>query len=225
MSGVLTYSDEGCRLHAVSLPELEPVAAPSFEMCRPATSTGGLGAVDGEVVWAGLGYGAVQVVLPRRKLSRAIRTRLGIPPDDDARFRAVQAVALDEDRYVVLADSTDVPQERVLAAFEGKRALFAHLCSWADARAIRPSPGGRYYALLGGELAVFTRDGGEIALPEGVPKARAVAWSPDERWTAVATAGSVHVFLSEESDGPVVRVPLSVRDLDWTDEPQLASVP
>ena len=33
--GVLTYSDEDCRLHAVSLPELEPVEAPSFEMCRP----------------------------------------------------------------------------------------------------------------------------------------------------------------------------------------------
>ena len=35
VSGVLTYSDRDCRLHAVSLPELEPVEAPSFEMCRP----------------------------------------------------------------------------------------------------------------------------------------------------------------------------------------------
>ena len=44
VSGVLTYSDDECRLHAVSLPELEPAPAPSFKMCRPATSTGGLGA-------------------------------------------------------------------------------------------------------------------------------------------------------------------------------------
>jgi len=226
VTGVLTYSDDECRLHAVSLPDLEPVPAPSFRMCRPATSSGGLGAVDGGVVWAGLGYGFVQVVLSRAELSRAIRPRLGIPPDAEAGFRAVQAVALDEDRYLVLADSTYEPRERVLAAFEGKRAIFVHPSWWiGGARAIRPSPGGRYYALLGRGTPVFTRDGGEVGVPEGVPRARAVAWSPDERWTALATVASVYVFPSERPEGPVVRIPLAVGDLDWTAGPQLASAP
>ncbi len=225
MSGVLTYSDDECRLHAVSLPELAPAPAPSFEMCRPATSTGGLGAVDGEVVWSGLGYGAVQVVLSREELSRAIEPGLGIGIDAKAGFRAVQAVALDDERYVVLADSTYEPRERVLAGFEGARPLFVHPRWWVyDARAIRPSPRGRYYALLGPypNPRVFTRDGREVGRPDGVPAALAIAWSPDDRWTALATEESVYVFSSERPENRVVRVPLSVRDLDWTHEPQVA---
>jgi hypothetical protein len=226
VSGVLTYSDEDCRLHAVSLPELEPAPAPSFQMCRPATATGGLGAVDGEVVWAGLGYGAVQVVLSGEELSRAIRAGLGIPADAEAGFRAVHAVSLDEARYVVLADSTYEPRERVLAGFEGKRALFVRPRWWVgDARAVRPSPGGSYFALLGRDPPVFTRAGIQVAAPEGVPHAHGVAWSPDESWTAFATEESVYVFPSERPEGPVVRIPLSVRDLDWTEEPQVAGTP
>lgn len=217
--GVLTYSDEECRLHAVSLPELEPAQAPSFEMCRPATSTGGLGAVDGDVVWAGLGYGAVQVVLSKEELSRALRADLGIPVDAEAGFRAAQAVSLGDDRYVVLADSTYEPTERVLAAFEGSRSLFVHPRWWVGgARAIRPSPGGRYYALVGTDALsehVFTRDGHAVGVPQGIPRPSALAWSPDDRWTALATEASVYVFASERPQERVIRIPLAVRDLAW----------
>ena len=226
VSGVLTYSDESCRLHAVTLPDLEPAPAPSFQMCRPSTSTGGLGAVDGEVVWAGLGYGAVQVVLTREKLSRALRAGLGIPVDGEAGFRAVHAVSLDEDRYVVLADSTYEPHERVLAGFEGTRARFVHPRWWlGDARAIRPSPGGSYFALLGRDPPVFTRAGVQVPAPDGIPHALGIAWSPDDRWTAFATEESIYIFQSERPEGQVVRIPLPARDLDWTEEPQVAGAP
>jgi hypothetical protein len=222
--GVLTFSDDDCRLHAVSLPELEPVRAPSFEMCRPLTSTGGLGAVDGEVVWSGLGYGTVQVVLSQERLSRAIRAGLGMEEAEDAGFRAVQAVSLDDERYVVLADSTYQPRERVVAAFEGERVSFVHP-RWlvGDARAVRTSPRGGYYALLGEEwLAgigspIFSRDGRQVGGPDGIPRPHAVAWSPDERWTALATDESVYVFPTEDPERLVVRIPLAVRDLDWSE--------
>ena len=225
VSGQLTFSDEDCRLHAVSLPELRPVRAPSFEMCRPVTSTGGLGAVDGEVVWSGLGYGTLQVVLSEEQLSRAIRAGLGIGAGEvDAGFRAVQAVSLDEERYVVLADSTYEPRERVLAAFDGAETAFVHP-RWfvANARAVRPSPRGGYYALLGpGVVAgdgspIFSRDGDQLARPDGLPDPHAIAWSPDERWTALATDESVYVYPTEEPDRLVVRIPLPVRDLDWSE--------
>src|SRR5207342_3900180 len=78
VTGTLTYSDEDCRLHAVTLPDLEPAHAPPFEMCEPYTGAGGIGAYDGDVVWSGLGYQTVQVVLSKEELSRAIRPRLGI---------------------------------------------------------------------------------------------------------------------------------------------------
>ena len=224
VSGLLTFSDEDCRLHAVSLPELEPMRAPSFEMCRPLTSTGGLGAADGEVVWSGLGYGTVQVVLSEERLSRAIRAGLDMEEATRAGFRAVQAVSLDDERYVVLADSTYRPRERVVAAFDGKHVSFVHP-RWlvGDARAVRPSPQGGYYALLGEEwLAgigspIFTRDGRQVGGPEGIPRPHAIAWSPDERWTALATDESVYVYPTEEPERLVVRIPLPVRDLDWSE--------
>ena len=222
--GVLTYSDEDCRLHAVSLPDLDPLEAPSFQMCTPAISDGGLGVVDGDVVWSGLGYRVAQVVLSSDELSRAL---LGGAPGDDG-FRAVQAVSLDDGRMLVLADSGAEPGERVVAAFDGPRARFAHLSWQADgARAIRPSPQGRYYAIFRGEprsVRVFTRDGRTVEPAEGTPRARAVTWSPDERWTALAASDGVWVFPSERPRGPVIRIPLEARDLDW-DETGLASSP
>lgn len=221
VSGLLTYSDEDCRLHAVSLPELRPARAPSFEMCRPLTATGGLGAIDGEVVWSGLGYGTVQVVLSEERLSRAIRAGLGMEDAEDAGFRAVQAVSLDDERYVVLADSTYEPRERVLAAFDGRRAAFVHPRWWVgEARAVRPSPQGGYYALLGEDWVgspIFSRDGRRLDLPRQMRDPHSIAWSPDERWTALATEESVYVYPTEEPERLVVRIPLPVRDLDWSE--------
>jgi hypothetical protein len=221
VSGLLTYSDEDCRLHAVSLPELRPAQAPSFEMCRPLTATGGLGAIDGEVVWSGLGYGTVQVVLSEERLSRAIRAGLGMEDAEDAGFRAVQAVSLDDERYVVLADSTYEPRERVLAAFDGRRAAFVHPRWWVgEARAVRPSPQGGYYALLGEDWVgspIFSRDGRRLDLPRQMRDPHSIAWSPDERWTALATEESVYVYPTEEPERLVVRIPLPVRDLDWSE--------
>ena len=218
VTGVLTYADADCRLSALSLPDLEPVRAPSFEMCRPLTDSGGLGAVDGNVVWAGSGAGAMQVVVSRETLGREIRRRLGGPAA--ARrgpFRAVQAVALGAERLVVLADSTADPAERVLVLVEDGRVIFVQP-RWVvrDARFVRPSPLGTYFALFGPDgVRLFDRNADPLALPAAARGPQAVTWSPDERWTALATEDAVYVFPSEAPYDPMVRVPLGVRDLDW----------
>lgn len=218
VTGVLTYADDDCRLRAVSLPELEPARAPSFEMCRPLTDSGGLGTVDGDVVWAGLGYGAVQVVVSGKTLGRQISRWLAAPgARRRGRFRAVQAVGLGPERLVVLAESTVDPTERVLALVEQGRVIFVQP-RWVvrDARFVRTSPLGAYFALFGpGGVRLFDRDAGPLALPAAAREPQAVAWSPDERWTALATEDAVYVFPSEAPYDPMVRVPLGVRDLDW----------
>ena len=218
VTGVLTYADDDCRLRAVSLPELEPARAPSFEMCRPLTDSGGLGTVDGDVVWAGLGYGAVQVVVSRETLGRGISRWLAAPgATRRGQFRAVQAVGLGPARLVVLAESTVDPTERVLALVEDGRVILVQP-RWVvrDARFVRPSPLGAYFALFGPDgVRLFDRNAGPLALPAAAREPQAVAWSPDERWTALATEDAVYVFPSEAPYDPMVRVPLAVRDLDW----------
>jgi hypothetical protein len=218
VAGVLTYADDDCRLSAVSLPDLEPVRAPSFEMCRPLTDSSGLGTVDGDVVWAGLGYGSVQVVVGKRMLRREIaRWISGAPRVPDGPFRAIQAVALGTDRVLVLAESTAEPEVRVLVLVENGRVILVQP-PWVvrEVNFMRPSPLGTYFALFGPDgVRLFDRDASPLALPAAAREPKAVAWSPDERWAALATEGAVYVFPAEAPYDPMVRVPLGVRDLDW----------
>jgi hypothetical protein len=213
LSGVITYSDERCRLHAVRLPDLRSQRAPAIESCEPHVPSGGLGAWKGDVVWAGLGYRTVQVVLSKAELSRALR-RSG--RDVAGGYAARQAVALAEERYAVLAYAPKAPWERLVVLFEGER-FHAIAAIVGSDTVLRPSPSGRYVAVVGSQgsgVRMFGQDGRQITLPP-VGTARALAWSPDERWTALATRWSVHVFLTEGPEGPVLRIPLAVRDLDW----------
>jgi hypothetical protein len=218
VAGVLTYADDDCRLSAVSLPDLQAVRAPSFEMCRPLSDSSGLGTVKGDIVWAGLGYGAVQVLVSRKVLGREIARRIGDAPGvPSGPFRAVQAVALGPARVLVLSESTADPRVRVLVLVENRRVILVQP-PWVvgDVNFMRPSPQGTYFALLGPDgLRLFDRDASPLPLPAAARNPKAVAWSPDERWAALATEDAVYVFPAEAPYDPMVRVPLGVRDLDW----------
>ncbi|MGH3114305.1 MAG: hypothetical protein ACRDOP_12670, partial [Gaiellaceae bacterium] len=212
-TGTLVYSDAGCRLHALRLPGLSPAPASRIQRCEPHVPTDGIGTFEGDVVWAGLGAGVVQVVLSREELSRAVRRSTGL----EGPYRAVQAVPLAQDRIAaLLTDSEGV--DRIFAVLQDERVVVA-FARWqlGNAGVLRPSPRGTYVALIereNGSISVFTRNGDPVALPQGVT-AYAIAWSPDERWTALATRASVYVFATEDPDSGLIRIPVSVRDLDW----------
>jgi hypothetical protein len=211
--GVLTYSDDECRLHAVRLPTLVSARAPAITSCEPHVPTGGVGAWKGNVVWSGLGFGTIQVVLPRVKIDRAVSRRFRVA---GLSLRARQAVLLGEQRYVVLVEGS--AGERYLAFFDLRRLLIAYkLPDASENDILRPSPSGGYVAVLTPGrpgVSVFTRFGERVLLPR-VPSPRAIAWSPDDNWTALATVRSVYVFRSEEEESTLPRIPLVVRDLDW----------
>jgi hypothetical protein len=216
LTGTLTYSDDDCRLHAITLPDLEPADAPRFEMCEPFSGTGGIAAFDGDVVWSGLGYQTVQVVLSQEALSRGLRAALDVYAESDG-YRAVQAESLGDGRYVILADSTSTPRERVLAVLQDHRVVAVQPgFVVGSSREIRPSPRRHYVALLGPDgVGLLDDQAVPLHLPDAVQASHAIAWSPDERWTAMATRASVYVFRTREPEGELIRIPLGVRDLAW----------
>jgi hypothetical protein len=216
--GVITYSDEACRLHAVALPSLRPARAPAAASCKPLVPTGGLTAWKGDVVWSGLGYGTVQVVLSRheltREMRRAMRQRSYLGTE---RYRARQAVGLGDTRVAALVEES-TSGWALVGIFERKRLLFfAGTDFLAGNDVLRPSPGGSFLSVLEPAepgITVFTRDGEPFSLPE-VTNPHAIAWSPDERWTALATRWSIYVFRSDGS-GATIRLPVAgARDLAW----------
>jgi hypothetical protein len=78
------------------------------------------------------------------------------------------------------------------------------------------SPHGRYLgARVGGSMFVFdSRRPGNLALPAGAERPNEVAWSPDERFTALASESSVYLYPSRRPRRAVA-LPLSAIHLDW----------
>jgi hypothetical protein len=82
---------------------------------------------------------------------------------------------------------------------------------------VRVSPLGNYLTLTTNTpergFTALTREGERVLLPR-VPNARALAWSPDERWVALATATATFVALTGSRE-VVARLPAGGEALEW----------
>ena len=63
-------------------------------------------------------------------------------------------------------------------------------------------------------LLVLRKDGLGVGLPPFTAP-RAITWSPDERWTAVATENSVFLFRTSTAEARIRRLPIVAGDLAW----------
>jgi hypothetical protein len=91
------------------------------------------------------------------------------------------------------------------------RAIGVHMGS------LKASPGGRYVAAwVAGGLAVFdTRTGRPILLPAGADHGtRAIAWSPDDRYTVVASVYALHLYRASHAEN-LVTLPLAAVGVEW----------
>jgi hypothetical protein len=81
------------------------------------------------------------------------------------------------------------------------------------------SPHGGFFALGRSDaVQLYDRNGEALPLPELV-EPRAVAWSPDETWLAVATRASIYVFRPGAAELGLRRLPIEAHDLAWRAQP------
>jgi hypothetical protein len=169
-----------------------------------------------------------QTILTSAELQRAAR-RVPIVPPDPRYLGSVDAM-----RIAWLGDTRAAVAVRIelrgragrlgplaaLAFFERERVLGVRPSALPSE--LRVSPSRRFLAAREGspQVSILTRSGRQLGganAPAG--NARAVSWSPDERWTAIATQWSVYLVrtsdLLAQRESRSIRLPITARDLAW----------
>lgn len=156
---------------------------------------------------------------PRRLLSRADVRRAftranALGPNERRTLQVVDAVWLGQSRLFAVFRRALEPRY-VVAAVERKR-LVRWQCCFAEEAGLAASPGGGFVAVgtEGGAFA-FRRNGRFMPVDARRP-ADAIAWSPGDRFLAVAGLGDV-VVLELRGNGlaPLARLPIPALDLRW----------
>jgi hypothetical protein len=204
---LLVTPPTGCRTTTWSLPELRRL---SERNCAPAEPNAAprLPAPPAELERAGL-----------RHLSAPLLThRLRVLVDDVAWLAGRRAAVLLSLR---IAGRPDLGGNQLVAFIRDGR-LDAQVSFFrGDLRRLTASPGGAYVAALPG--FVLRANGSAASLPQTLVQARALAWSPDGLWLALAQRGSV-VLVSlasveqHDRDGSSLRtieLPLEAGELEW----------
>ena len=167
----------------------------------------------GEVVEV-LRYGDGRVLLSRHDVARAVGSA-----------RVIRAAWLSGSRVATILDGRK--GEDLIAVFDGRRLVAS--VEWFPSQSARffVSPRRTFFAVATerpDRLFLLDRDARPGALADvarnwfgrtSLSGARAIAWSPDERWTALAKGESIYVFTTDNRESRLVRLPITARDLDW----------
>lgn len=215
VEGALSYVDDECRAHTIRLPATDPVDVPPTVPCRiapplrPPTAfffrPGGTMASVRRSAAPAVGAASRRDVVVR-KLAWLDGSRIAaIVSRRSGRGRDRTAIAVVDARRLV--GSVPWLPSRTARFFVSPRASFF---------AVATSGPSRFFLLdrdaKPGALADVAREWfGRTSLTG----ARAIAWSPDERWTALAKNESVYVFTTHDGDPELVRLPIAARDLAW----------
>ena len=188
--GELVYSDAACHRHSLRLPDLARHDYLTVG-CGVFMRRDNLGVRDGDVAWFAYPEpGGTTTLLRRRELPGGV---------------TVQTVAwLGGKRFAAVLE----PRGRV-TVWQGSRQL--RETASGVFMELRASPSGRYFgALGGGRIHVIARSGRGLWETRG----RAIAWSPDESYAAVARASELVIVPAAGGD-PVFRLDVRAHDVDW----------
>jgi hypothetical protein len=190
LRGELIYSDASCHRHAIRLPSLERQDFLTVG-CGVFTRRDNLGVRDGAVAWFAYPVpGGTTTLLRPQELPAGV---------------SVQTVAwLGGRRFAAV-----LAPRGAVTVWQGSRQL-RETASGAFLE-LRASPAARYFAALGGgRVHVVDRSGRGLWQTRG----RAIAWSPDEAYAAVARAGELVIVRAAGGD-PLVRLDVRAGDVDW----------
>jgi hypothetical protein len=149
------------------------------------------------------------VVLSQRRLRATVRRALGAPRP---RRVAVRELAwLSDSRAVAILAWGP---EEVLAVFEEREVVAA----WPSLRAgfgrLWSSPRGSYFAVETEGVLLFDRDGRQLPTAR-FSDFRGLAWSPDERWLAVAAGERILLLATRGRPRPPLLLEIEAQDVFW----------
>ena len=139
----------------------------------------------------------------------------------------MQSIWLSETRValIIRALVRDSPEStyELLAIFDGDD-LVGEPVGNSEFDELVASPSRRYLAAHGSSFRglTFVNSDGRLLARNPIASGHHAAWSPDERWTAVATGGSTYVFRTAETEffnsdsrPRAIRIPVHAADVEW----------
>jgi hypothetical protein len=153
-----------------------------------------------------------RTLLSRTDLTRELRRARWTGSD----FRVEEYHWLSNRRLIATVKVGRVGGGELLAVFHDRRLVSSPRFVYDDLAGLRPSPSGAFVAARiasPGGLLVVDRRGRPVRL--AMRHGDALAWSPDERWVAQATADGIYVFRTDEPSPEFLHVPIVARDLVW----------
>ena len=136
-------------------------------------------------------------------------------PDDPGDPVTIRQLAWLGDARLALVAGLDRGVSEIVAILERRRLVAATSRIFGRLR-VESSPRGGFYSVWTGNdlFTVRDRNGRRIDFPS-LPGIHALTWSPDERWTAVATEHSIYLFRANEAETAIRRLPVLARNLAW----------
>jgi hypothetical protein len=201
VAGRLVVAAADCSRREVELPSLEQSAL-GVIACSVYGRPGALAVYRGGVVWYAFA-GGTTTLLRADQLGALVGRRA----------RVVRVAWLGNVRFV--ASYRAEGRRDTLAIFERDR-LVRELARARRFGDVRSSPGGRYFAVRAdGRVRLYDVRGEPVALPGAAERARALAWSPDDRWAVAVGPRDLTVF-ETASRRVVAAIPGGGVDVDWT---------
>ena len=166
----------------------------------------------------------LQVILSRNDLAKAFRDT---PSLRSLRSPSVSEVAwLSDDAFVAIlrGERSDGKRRDLVALFSDSRLVASPPLRQPHLSLLRVSPQRTYAAVQADstDTWVLRAQGASLTIerfppwsPPAPTDVKAIAWSPDERWTAIASRTSVYVFRTTKSEDGFIGLPFRALDLAW----------